>query len=180
MGRRYPTLATKQLERSCASGAPLWQLVDFMDEVPSSERASWEAALEAAGLLDAWLTPDGKLFDAIRQDMQLVIGNEPPLPATRQLGRVLRVANNCQSFGVSREVVDALLCVIGVGVGAGRVWVENDGRWQNGPLHGRWTKPHAQFIGEKARARWRTVRLAEIAATHSILEAETIEAPKAP
>jgi hypothetical protein len=41
--------------------APLWQLVDFPASVGGSERAGREAALEAAGLLGAWLSPDGGL-----------------------------------------------------------------------------------------------------------------------
>lgn len=145
------------------SGAPFWQLVDFVKDVPESERGNWEAALEASGLLDAWLDVDGKLLDADRQDTQLVIGDEPRLAADRQLRRVIRVADSCDKFGMPVETVEALLAVIGVGEGAGRFWVDRDGRWQNGPLHGRWSKRQPQYIGEDARARWRTTRLAEIA-----------------
>jgi hypothetical protein len=43
------------------AGAPLWQLVDFREHVHADQRAGLEAALEAAGLLDAWVTPDGRL-----------------------------------------------------------------------------------------------------------------------
>ena len=50
-------------ERAGRPGAPLWQVVDLRPEVGASERASIEAALHAAGLLDAWLTPEGVLLD---------------------------------------------------------------------------------------------------------------------
>ena len=43
------------------AGAPLWQLVDFHEHADAAQRAGLEAALEAAGLLDAWVTPDGRL-----------------------------------------------------------------------------------------------------------------------
>ena len=48
-------------------GAPLWQLVDFTEsEAPDGPdrargRAGVEAALEASGMLDAWVSPDGTL-----------------------------------------------------------------------------------------------------------------------
>jgi hypothetical protein len=47
--------------RAVRRRAPLWQLVDFPASVGGSERAGREAALEAAGLLGAWLSPDGGL-----------------------------------------------------------------------------------------------------------------------
>lgn len=39
-------------------GAPLWRLVRFADEITAAEAAGIEAALEATGLLDAWVAPD--------------------------------------------------------------------------------------------------------------------------
>jgi uncharacterized protein (TIGR02680 family) len=153
-------------------GAPLWQLVDFVEEVPPAERALWEAALEASGLLDAWLASDGTLVDPQRHDTQLVVAAEPALQVERQLRCVLRPADNVDAFGLSEEVVARVLSIVGVGIGAGRVWVERDGRWQNGPLQGCWTKPRVQYIGEAARAQWRAARLAEIAADRAALAAE--------
>ena len=157
------------------TGAPFWQLVDFVEGIPESERGDWEAALQAAGLLDAWLSADGRLLDAKRHDTHLVIGDEPALPVERQLCRVLRVATNCQSFGVPAEVVQAVLTVIGVGADAGRIWLDRDGRWRNGPLYGRWSKSQAQFIGETARTRWRMARQAEIANERAAIQSAISE-----
>jgi hypothetical protein len=42
-------------------GAPLWRLVRFADHVSPAAAAGTEAALEAAGLLDAWVHPDGRV-----------------------------------------------------------------------------------------------------------------------
>ncbi|MFU8822483.1 MAG: TIGR02680 family protein, partial [Gammaproteobacteria bacterium] len=58
--------------RRVRPGAPLWQLVDFAPQVPEPARAGIEAALESAGLLDAWVTPDGSLLDARTHDAVLV------------------------------------------------------------------------------------------------------------
>lgn len=158
-----PHTRDPDLRSSLKAGAPLWQLIDFVADVPQAERANWEAALEAAGLLDAWLQPEGTLVAADQQDTQLVMGDEAPLADQRQLRRVLQAADDCDKFGVPVDTVERLLAVIGVGADAGRIWVDRNGRWQNGPLHGCWTKRDAQFVGEDARSRWRAVRLAEIA-----------------
>ncbi|MEU8476380.1 hypothetical protein [Streptomyces hygroscopicus] len=54
--------------RDRTPGAPLWRLVDFHDHVTPDERAGLEAALEASGLLDAWVCPDGTLLEASGHD----------------------------------------------------------------------------------------------------------------
>ncbi|WP_367132080.1 SbcC/MukB-like Walker B domain-containing protein [Saccharothrix sp. HUAS TT1] len=46
--------------RDDATGAPFYRLVDFRPEVDDAARAGLEAALEASGLLDAWVTPSGE------------------------------------------------------------------------------------------------------------------------
>ncbi|WP_344820783.1 TIGR00366 family protein, partial [Actinoplanes cyaneus] len=55
---------------------PLWQLVRFADGVPEAEAAGIEAALHAAGLLDAWLHPESD--EVAEQDAYLRAG--PPAP----------------------------------------------------------------------------------------------------
>ena len=57
------TPAWSRAERAERAGAPLWRLVDFKDELPTASRAGLEAALEASGLLDAWVTQSGRLED---------------------------------------------------------------------------------------------------------------------
>ena len=52
-------------------GAPLWQLVDFRRDIDEEDRAGIEAALEAAGILDAWVTPNGELLDPDTEDLLL-------------------------------------------------------------------------------------------------------------
>ena len=53
-------------------GAPLWALVEFADGIDDARRAGLEGALEGAGLLDAWVMPDGAVLDA--DDAMLVPG----------------------------------------------------------------------------------------------------------
>ena len=55
-------------------GAPLWRVTDFAPGLADDERAGLEAALEAAGILDAWVTPDGNLVDG---DVIVVSGLAP-------------------------------------------------------------------------------------------------------
>ncbi|MCE7000341.1 TIGR02680 family protein [Saccharothrix sp. S26] len=47
-------------DRDAGSGAPFYRLVDFHPSVEERARAGLEAALEASGLLDAWVTPSGE------------------------------------------------------------------------------------------------------------------------
>ena len=49
-------------------------MTDFAPDVPEEHRAGLEAALEAAGILDAWVTPDGNLVDG---DVTVVSGLAP-------------------------------------------------------------------------------------------------------
>lgn len=46
--------------RDASAGAPFYRLVDFHPSLSPEERAGLEAALEASGLLDAWVTPSGE------------------------------------------------------------------------------------------------------------------------
>ena len=43
------------------AGAPLYMLCDFRDGLSDAQQAGIEGALQAAGLLDAWVTPDGEV-----------------------------------------------------------------------------------------------------------------------
>ncbi|MCB1029448.1 MAG: hypothetical protein KDB24_16975, partial [Microthrixaceae bacterium] len=40
-------------------GAPLWRCCDWAPDVSEDDRAQLEAALDAAGVLDAWISPEG-------------------------------------------------------------------------------------------------------------------------
>jgi uncharacterized protein (TIGR02680 family) len=147
--------------RTGRPGAPLWQVVDFTAGVPDDHRAGIEAALEAAGILDAWVTPDGELRDAVHDDVIVRPGD--PAPGTG-LTAVLTPAvdrDDPQAAQLTDATVDAVLATVGLGPGS-PTWVGVDGRFVNGPLTGSWHKPAARYIGEGAREAARRVRLAEL------------------
>ncbi|AUX35209.1 MULTISPECIES: TIGR02680 family protein [Sorangium] len=149
-------------------GAPLWQLCEFAPELGTAARAGLEAALEAAGLLDAWVTPDGQLLAEGVLDTALSGAGVPALPRERQLGRWLRAAPG-EAGGaevtagappVPPEVVDLVLALVGAGRGSGRVWVDVSGSFALGPLHGAGAKAEAEHIGQASREAARRRRLA--------------------
>ena len=148
------------------TGAPLWQLVDFLPATDAARRAGLEAALEAAGLLDAWVTPDG----------QMVGADGVPLPKDAQW---LERPHQSQSLAAwlvpavaatsGAPVPEAVLLRLLAGVactpqddGVADTWVCPDGRFRIGALAGAWHKPSAEFIGYTARANARARRLQSI------------------
>ncbi|SDU48499.1 TIGR02680 family protein [Jiangella alkaliphila] len=164
-------------------GAPFWKVVDFADDVPSDHRAGVEAALEAAGILDAWLSPDGTLRGA---DDTVVVaaadGAGTETGARRGSCRdVLRPAvdrADVHAAALSDDLVDAVLGAIGLDADDGgdhHTWVTVDGRWANGVLTGSWHKPDAVFIGDGARERARRARLERLRAELAELESRLAE-----
>lgn len=151
--------------RASRLGAPLWALCDFVSSVSDSDRANIEAALEASGLLDAWITADGRVLAQDEQDTILAVGISEPAPKDCGLDLVLVASIDQQdqrASAVSEATVRAVLRQIGLGKGAGTVWVEGTGHWQLGPLQGRWSKPAAQHIGQASREAERRRRMAEL------------------
>jgi uncharacterized protein (TIGR02680 family) len=168
---------TRDLEgRIERAGAPLWALCDFRPEVSEQSRAGIEAALEASGLLDAWLTPDGRLLRPDEHDTVLVAGTSLQLPAKQSLACVLIPSvdpSDERSGAVDAGTVAAILRHIGIGPNAGPIRVEETGRWQLGPLHGTWSKRFAEYVGPEAREARRQRRISELA--ELIREASLVE-----
>jgi uncharacterized protein (TIGR02680 family) len=148
-------------------------VVEFAgDDLGAAERAGLEAALEASGMLDAWLAPDGTLHD-VNGDVLLVPAPDLPDPAVPLAG-LLRPAIDLadpQAATISEPAVAAVLDTIGVGPGSG-TWVDTDGRYRIGVLTGAWTKPVAQYIGRGAREAARRVRLSDLRAEAADVTAE--------
>jgi uncharacterized protein (TIGR02680 family) len=161
--------------RAGRAGAPLWLLCDFQPALDDAGRARLEAALEASGLLDAWVTPDGTLLPPGVHDTVVVAGTSPEPDVDAHLGAWLVPAidrDDPRTAGMSDAVVAAVLQHVGARAGAGHVWVDLDGRWQVGPLHGAWDKPAAAHVGQSAREGARRRRLAELAAEIRAAEEE--------
>lgn len=160
-GQRGPTAPHTRTPgvREQAPGAPLWRLVDFHDHVTADERASLEAALEASGLLDAWVCPDGTVLHADGHDVLLSPGTPLTGPV---LGDVLRPAvdhGDARAVAVGEQTVVRLLAAVGFGSG-GDTWVAADGRFRVGALTGSWSKQAAVYVGEGAREEARRAQIA--------------------
>jgi hypothetical protein len=182
------------------SGAPLWRLVETVDGAPD---AQLEAALDAAGLLQAWVTPDG-VYLADRDGSETVWLSDRPVaashamsqsapPTQSTLRQVLRPADDAADLA---EVVDRLLTSVGygddlsgTGTGAGTrasagSAVSRDGRWRHGGLSGLAAPAPdgPRLLGATARAADRERRigllraeLAELTAIRDRLAAELDE-----
>lgn len=151
--------------RADRPGAPLWQLIDFADHLDAGERAGLEAALEGAGLLDAWVTPDGGLLAGGTLDTAVTSGPA----AARSLAEVLRPAAQDR---VAADVVERLLHGIGLGPASADTWVDVDGRFRLGVAEGAWRKPDPAYVGFASREAARQRRLAELSAALVDLDAQ--------
>ena len=159
---RPEPLPFRTADRAGRPGGPLWALVDFAPGLDEPARAGLEAALEGAGLLDAWVTPDGTVVDA--DDAVLVCAGTQPVD-----GRTLADALRPVTAGhVSASMLEAVLARVALGASdedaaSSLAAVDVDGRFLLGPLRGRHTVHSARYIGAPARAANRARRLAELA-----------------
>jgi uncharacterized protein (TIGR02680 family) len=151
--------------REMRTGAPLWQLVDFAPGVDGSQRAGLEAALEASGLLDAWLSPDGGLQSNVGGEPILDVQALPRGSTVAPLGAFLQAAvpDGCAVPAETvAAVLDGIVCAA-EDPGDCEAWVAPDGRFRLGALAGAFAKPEAVYIGFTARTAARARRLAAIA-----------------
>jgi uncharacterized protein (TIGR02680 family) len=149
---------------AAAAGAPLWQLVDFAPGLPAAARAGLEAALEASGLLDAWVLPDGTAIDRHSHDVILTV--RPPVahsladsltPTIPKVGGGARIDPHTLS-----ALLNSVACAEQEPPEA-EVWVSPSGEFRIGTSRGAWSKPGARYIGHAARDAARRARLEEIA-----------------
>ena len=116
-------------------GAPLWRVTDFAPGLADDERAGVEAALEAAGILDAWVTPDGNLVDGdvvVASGLASVAGESCASLLVPAIDRA-----DPQAAALDEVSVASVLSAIGREPGTadgGAAWVTTDGRWSNGLL----------------------------------------------
>ncbi len=172
-----------------ADGAPLWRLVEKVE--PDAPVEQLEAALDAAGLLQAWVTPDGA-YVAGRDGGDVIwtapsgldpTDAAPPGAAvsgfsgpsgalgslgalgSRSLQAVLRPADDA---GALAGVVAGLLASVSYGddLAAEGTAISNDGQWRHGGLTGAAApRPEgARLLGAAARAADRARRIADLRA----------------
>ncbi|WP_369182853.1 SbcC/MukB-like Walker B domain-containing protein [Streptomyces sp. Y1] len=142
-------------------GAPLWAVVDFAGHLPAEETGRLEGALLAAGVLDAWVSPDG----------ELTAGDVALLPTSRHAGPTLAdlLVPDPQApiaAGRIREVLASIRVLEhGEAPAPGQAAFASDGTVHLGPLSAQspagWTP---RYIGASARERMRQILLADLRA----------------
>lgn len=159
------------------AGAPFWQLVDFRDHVIEAQRAGLEAALEASGLLDAWVTPDGRLHtrEGVEPLHDTQLFERPDRNAS--LAAWLEPAGSVDA-GLVARLLEGMVCTP-VDDGTEETWLSPDGQFRIGALAGAWSKPVAAYIGYAARAAARARRLEAIALRMHELERERMRVQEA-
>jgi uncharacterized protein (TIGR02680 family) len=152
-----PPSYTQTATRDGRPGAAFSMLYDFASAVTPDQAAGLEAALEASGLLSAWVLPDGTVLD--QRGDAFLSPTEPRGGMT--LGTALVPVHH---GGVGVEQMDHILASIALTydaeAGEPAAAVGFDGSWRVGGLHGRWMKDTAAYVGAGARARERERRLA--------------------
>jgi uncharacterized protein (TIGR02680 family) len=141
-------------------GVPLYVCVDFAEHVDLDARSGLEAALGAAGILDARVTPEDGPSDAFDAALSSNWAHEDTgasladvlVPVPVEGLSVARIAIVLRSIPVAGDVVT----------------IRSDGGWQLGPLAGRFTQSEPLFIGHAARERRRAERLAALDATIAV------------
>jgi uncharacterized protein (TIGR02680 family) len=145
------------------AGAPLWRLVETAG--PDVPVARLEATMEAAGLLQAWVTPDG-VYASGRDGSDVIwttSGSGSPGRSSRSLSAVLRPADDA---GTLAGVVNELLRSVGYGddLAAEGTAISAAGRWRHGGLTGTAApQPEgARLLGAAARTADRARRIADL------------------
>lgn len=173
-----PLVTRRDRDGDTLSGAPFWRLMEFVEGVPDRVRDQVEAALLGAGLLDAWVMPDGA---ALRSDTLDTFLHADVRAA--QGASLLAVLRPVDDSAVADRVVRDVLAAIGYfengSVDVEGPWVSADGGWSIGPLTGRTEGGPASHIGAAAReaARRRALsnldrRIAQLAREIADLDAD--------
>lgn len=148
---------TRTADRGLFTGAPLWRLVRFAGGVPDAVQGPIEAALQASGLLDAWVGHTG----SVQGHDVFADPDAVPVAPGRSLAHVLEPEPDA---AVPPTTVRRLLASIAYGERppGHPAAVAPDGRWWLGSLSGSWHKALPAHIGALARQRARRLRMDEL------------------
>jgi hypothetical protein len=166
---------TRPAPRGDRAGSPLWRLVRFRDEVDAATQARIEAALEAAGILDAWVTQSGDVAIEGIQDAFLV-------PRTVEAGGTLAdvlLAEEQELVPADRVAGILRSIAFPLDVSHSAAFIAADGTYRIGPVTGSYQVESARYVGATARAAHRRRRVeaidverAELAAKRASLVAD--------
>ena len=150
-------------DRNDRPGAPLWRLVDVAAGVAGDVVDGLEAALTAAGVLDAWVTPDGQVdLGEERADIALTAR---PNAGTTLADSLLPLEGTVVAAGVVGAVlrsVPVLPTVADAATVDGELVIGRDGTFRVGAAAGRGARRRASVLGSAAQERRRLARLAEL------------------
>ncbi|WP_018788309.1 TIGR02680 family protein [Micromonospora sp. CNB394] len=172
-----PVPVTRPARRAGRPGAPLWRLVRFADGVTGADAASVEAALDAAGLLDAWLHPDpGTAATALAgDDLDAYLLPLPPhrRPTGATLADVLtpEEQDDVPAARITEVLTSVALADI-TAPGTSPVTIGVDGRYAQGIAAGRFAKTSCEYIGATARAARRAARVTECEQALAVIDAD--------
>jgi hypothetical protein len=154
-------------------GAPLWRLLDPRDGLPGEVLDRIEAALDAMGLLDAWVTPDGAWLAGRDGDdivLTAVPGAAPDVAGLPPGGTLVAALAPAADAGSLSVRVAAVLAAIGYQPAelpaAPAYSLCGDGRWRGPAAAGRAAPAEhgAELIGTAARAAARDRRARDLEA----------------
>jgi len=160
------------------AGAPLWQLVEFRDRSwAEGQQAGLEAALEASGILDAWVAPGAELDvgAAGLSDTFLLARQAQPHSLADWLAPA---AGDTVDAALLERLLGSIACS-DLAQDEAEAWIAPDGRFRVGPTAGSWCKPSAEYIGAASRAEALRARIAQIAAALDVLHGEIVRAEEA-
>ncbi|HLH46179.1 MAG TPA: TIGR02680 family protein, partial [Acidimicrobiales bacterium] len=150
--------------REATTGAPFWALIDPRPDAAPEEVDRLEAALTAAGLLDAWVQPDGAVILPDGRSDLVLTAAAGAVPG----GTLADLLDPVPNAPVGGAVVAAVLAGVALvdtalpPAAALAVAVGRDGTFRLGSAVGRGPERPAAVLGAPARERNRRVRLAEL------------------
>ncbi|HWE87961.1 MAG TPA: TIGR02680 family protein [Pseudonocardiaceae bacterium] len=150
--------------RDPTAGASFHRLVDFAPDLDGPGRAGLEAALQASGLLAAWVSANGTVD--LPDELIAIPAERSTMDRTLAATLVPAVEPGCP---VSVETVRGLLDAVTLADDparepAGGLVVSTGGHWRAGVLTGATSKSAAEFVGAGAREATRARRIAELTA----------------
>lgn len=146
-------------------GAPLWRLLDPVIE--GADLDVLEAALAASGVLDTWVSVDGRWLADRDGDDAVAMFGEPPVTLTSTLGDVCTVADDAGPVARTVAAIAGQIAVVDADAELPTgypISVSLDGRWANGHAHGRAGRSSdgAALLGAAARAAARARKINEL------------------
>lgn len=152
-------------QREAEMGAPLYTACEFHSSLSESDKAQLEETLMQAGLLDAWIVPDGKLALWYQDDTE-EIWFEPNPTQGDSLADVLYGTPPLNS-GLSLEDIQMVLGsiewtqeTVSVKPMSSNVKIDSSGNFRLGPLMGRnFSKSRAEYIGTETRLRTKQLEM---------------------